>query len=68
MYEKQLINHTKDEVIKLNKVKKALTYTVGATVIAAASAYLAMPKEARKNLKDMVMNLTKSKKSTEKSE
>ena len=52
----------------MNKVKKALTYTVGATVIAAASAYLAMPKEARKNLKDMVMNLTKSKKSTEKSE
>ena len=46
MYEKQLINHTKDEVIKLNKVKKALTYTVGATVMAAASAYLAMPERS----------------------
>lgn len=59
MYEKQLITHTKDEVIKLNKVKKALTYTVGATVIAAASAYLAMPKEARKNLKGYGYELNK---------
>ena len=47
----------------MSKIKKALTYTVGAAVIAMASAYMAMPKEAKQNLKDMMMNLTKGKSS-----
>lgn len=46
----------------MKHMKKALTYAVGAAVIAGASAYFAMPKEARENLKDMMMNLTKRKK------
>ena len=45
----------------MKKLKKAAAYIVGATVIAGASAYFAMPKEARQNLKDMIMNLTKAK-------
>lgn len=46
----------------MKQMKKILTYAVGATVIAGASAYMAMPKEAKQNLKDMIMNLTKRKK------
>lgn len=46
----------------MNKFKKAMAYVVGATVIACSSAYFAMPKEARQNLKDMICNLSKKKK------
>lgn len=49
------------EVKSLKKFKKVMAYVVGSMVIAGTSAYLAMPKEARQNLKDMVGNLTKKK-------
>lgn len=48
----------------MNKIKKALTYMVGAMVVGGVSAYMAMPKEARQNLKDMIGNLAKGKKDT----
>ena len=38
-----------------------MAYLVGATVIAGTSAYFAMPKEARKNLRDMISNLSSKK-------
>lgn len=45
----------------MKKTKKALAYVVGATVIAGVGAYMAMPKETRENLKNMLGNLSKSK-------
>ncbi len=44
----------------MNKVKKAFTYAVGATVMAGVGAYLAMPKEVRSNIKGMLGNMMKS--------
>lgn len=43
----------------MNKMKKAMTYMVGATVIAATSAYFAMPKTTRQGIKDMVAGMMK---------
>lgn len=45
----------------MTKTRKAITYLLGATVIAGAGAYMAMPKETRKNIKDMISNMTMKK-------
>ncbi len=38
----------------MNKMKKALTYVVGATVMAGVGAYMAMPKQAKESIKSMI--------------
>lgn len=43
----------------MNKMKKAMTYMVGATVIAATSAYFAMPKDTRNSIRSMVAGMMK---------
>lgn len=43
----------------MNKVKKAAAYVIGATVMAGVGAYMAMPKDAKQNLKGMIGSLMK---------
>ena len=47
----------------MKKITKVAAYMVGATMIAGASAYMAMPKEAREDLKSLASNLLKRKQS-----
>ena len=43
------------------RARKAITYLVGATVIASATAYMAMPRDKRQNIKDMLSNMSMKK-------
>ena len=45
----------------MNKVGKVITYAVGATVIAGASAYLAMPKDTRDMINTKLTDMFKKK-------
>jgi cytochrome bd-type quinol oxidase subunit 1 len=47
----------------LKKITKVACYMVGATMIAGASAYMAMSKDARDDLKSLASNLLKRKSS-----
>ena len=43
----------------MNKAKKVLTYALGATMIAGATAYLAMPASTKQKIKNMFSDMTK---------
>ena len=47
----------------MKKITKVAAYMLGATMIAGASAYMAIPKEAREDFKSMCGNLLKRKSS-----
>lgn len=47
----------------MKKITKAAAYIVGASMIAGASFYMAMPKDAREDLKSLASNLLKRKSS-----
>lgn len=46
----------------MESLKKTMVYVVGATAIAATSAYLAMPKATRDSIKDTVKCMMKKEK------
>ena len=48
-------------MIIMNKTGKIITYALGATMLASAGAYLAMSKEGKAKIHNMVGNIAKKK-------